>query len=289
MSVFVRDCTRLLAVAAIGLLSCTSAQANLAITPSGTNNSTTTLTGGTTADRAAAHSLSIGPASGPIAPTLGAQVVATTRYTSNAAADRGSSTSGGSAVAQVNTSYVVSFAIPNPGAGRVYDVKLDTVIRGGLTAREDSTLNQGGSGLSRLTSITSSIANLSVVYGGGQLQQGGTSNTTGVEISVNDARTHTITGLSGANTVTVSFSWATRAESPQNLVGGDEHAARFGINDVLGGMNPDNYPGAPARNINLDGHFVTATVTITAIPEPSSAVLAVSGLVGLCGIRRRRR
>lgn len=273
-------------VMAVALAAEQASQAALLITPTGTNNSTTTLTGGAGVDRAAQSALTLSAAgfNGGVI-TIGSTATTSTRYTSSAAADRGAATGGSTAVGQVNTNYTVNFNIADPGTGYLYDVDISAVIRGALRAREDGVAS--GSGLARLTSITSSNAALSVAYGGGQLQQGGTSNTTGVEISVNDTRNTTISGLSGAQNIALTFSWTTRAESPQNLIGGDEHAALFGINDIHGGNNTDNYPGSPARTQANDGHFVTATVRVTQVPEPSSALLALSGLVSLFGFRRR--
>lgn len=275
-------------VFAISVAANHAAFAALLITPTGTNNSTTTLTGGGGGDRAAQSALTLSAAgfNGGVI-TIGSTATTSTRYTSSAAADRGAATGGSTAVAQVNTNYTVNFAIADPGAGYLYDVDISAVIRGGLRARDDGVGGTSGGGLARITSITASNAALSVAYGGGQIQQGGTSNTSGVETGINDTRNTTISGLSGAQNISLTFTWATRAESPQNLIGGDEHAALFGINDIHGGNNTDNYPGTPARTQANDGHFVTATVRVTQVPEPSSALLALCGLVGMAGFRRR--
>lgn len=67
---------------------------------------------------------------------------------------------------------------------------------------------------------------------------------------------------------------------------GDEVSVRLGRAGTLTGVAADDYPGAGARVLADDGIFARVTVTLTAVPEPSTGALLA---LGLLGVRRSAR
>lgn len=287
-----RTATPLFAALAL-LLGASAAKATpiLNINTTGVNNTTTSLTGGGSGDRAAAHNLTFSGA-GPVAVSLGATLTASSRYVSNVAADRGSALSGGTANATANTNYTVQFTIdPGTISAKVqYTVDIDTLLRGWLTAVDDSGIGSSSGGSSVISNVTAKVntVNNPTLSLASAANIGGTSGTN--DVAINKAGGISLGPFTGVNVFTLQFTWTTTATSPQNVAGGDEHAVRLGAPGPLGGASADDYPGPNNRNINNDGHFVNVTATIVAVPEPSTLAMAtVAGLgIAFFGWRRRR-
>lgn len=263
------------------------------------NASTITLTGSASGDRAAAQSVSVLDAGGSAPDVIGNTIDFVTRYVSNAAADRAAATGGSTHRATVDTNYTVTVTVSGAFSGQQWTAVIGTNLRGGLTALDDAS-GTSGSGNASVSNVTGKLnggtdALLSLTT---SANQGGTSSTSGTQVNVNASNSKSVTGT-GNGVFTLNFTFSSTASSPQSLLGGDEHAARFGINDVLGGASADNYagPSGASRPNGLsndpalgDGHWVTGVLTVNTVPEPSTLALAGIGAIGLglAAWRRRR-
>jgi hypothetical protein len=270
------------AAAVLGLASGASAVTMSA--PTLTNNTTFTLTGGAASDRAA------------VSGTQNISSTATafsTRYWTSDAADRGVAASGGTAVAQTNANYTITFTVTHTN-GINYQIDIATSLLGALTVKDD------GAGLSASGSASVGPVAGSKTGGGaltgslalaGTTSAGGTSNTSGVDTAISRTSTATIfaVGTGAAQTYTLTFSFTAAANAVQNLTGSDEEGVRLGrataTATLLSGATTGDYAGSPARNGLNDGHFVNVTVT----PEPGTLLLVGSGLLGLVFAGKRKR
>jgi hypothetical protein len=252
-----------------------------------TNNSTTSGAAGNGIAQSAVAVIS----GGGSAPDIINNVVAgSTRYSFGSAADNGAN-SGADAIT-LNSSYNVPFSVSAPGYV-VYSVIITTSLRGGLTVVDDYGLGNGTSGIASITNVTGS-SNVEGVQA--QLGLASAANRTGSsgsdQTDVNIGNTYTISGLSGNQLRTLTFTWSSTSNSPSNssiLDNSDEVGVRFGIGGIQGSNAADDYPGTGARVQANDGHFVSIEVQVTAVPEPSSSALAAFGACGLAMAARRRR
>lgn len=98
--------------------------------------------------------------------------------------------------------------------------------------------------------------------------------------------------VSLAQSFTLRFTFTTSAQSPQNVGGGDEAAARFGANGPLSGATADDYPG-PGDVVDRiqanDGHFVNVQATLLTVPEPGTLMLLGAGCAGIAVAGGRKR
>jgi hypothetical protein len=255
-----------------------------------TDNTVTTLTGGGSGDRAQGRSL-VTTLAGQFTPdAINAMVNASTRFASTVAADRGSSTSGGTAVAQNAVNYAISFSVTPDFAASLYKIDISTLIFGAASARDDHS-GVGSSGVASMTNVSGFLDNnpnagLNLVSAA---TRNGTNNTSGQDTQFSANNLLSLGPFSGPQNFTLRFTMTMRAESPQNFIGGDEQAVRMGISDPLAGSSPDNYPGNPARVLANDGHFVSIKATILEVPEPSTYALAAMSFVSLGAVALRRR
>lgn len=220
-----------------------------------TNNTSFSFSGDG-GNRNAASSVSITNGGGTAANSLGSTLTGQVRYISNTAADTPIFES---ASATTNSNYNFSFSVTAPSSV-YYTVAIDTRLTGGLTAVDDTGVSSGGTAnVSNVSGALNSVGNASLGLSTAASQGG-----TGSEAMTNVNATSSLNlGVFNTNTTNnLQFSWQTFASSPNNILGGDEHASRFGLNDVLGGADADNYPGNPGRDISQDGHFATITVTV---------------------------
>lgn len=259
------------------------------------NNTAPTLSGGGSGDRAQNNTLTTTNSGTSTPDALLATVVAGTRFTANVAADRGSSTSGGTATASLAVNYTVNFSVtPDVLHPLVqYTVTIDTSILGAATALDDAS-GTGGSGNANITNVAGFLgvnpnANLSLANAA---SQGGTSSTSGVQSQTSGSNQLVLGPFTGVQNLSVRFTWNMSASSPQGFViGGDETSVRLGGSGPLGGASADEYPGIGGRNQANDGHFVNITATMVSVPEPSTMIMAGMAGLGLvvCGRRRSRR
>ncbi len=289
MKSVVRNFGSLLAAVAMGGLFATSVQSALVLNVS-TSNSSVSSFAGPSGDRAATNSLSITNAGGSVPDTLASFVTGATRYTSNVAADRPVAFSGGTARATMNTDYTVTVTTNAP-LTHTYDLVVNTSILGELTLLDDTSVGNGTAVISDVTGrLNGNVTGGLGLAGIAESFSVGTGVNAAEERNKFAANSINLGSFTGPQSFALRFTFSTEARSPQHALGGDEAAVRLGSSGPLGGANADEYPGpgdVVDRNQSLDGHFVTVIATITAVPEPSSALLLLSCLAGCVGIRRR--
>jgi hypothetical protein len=279
------------ATAALVLAASTPAQAISISITSIVDNTGVTLTGGGSGDRAQAHSVSATNPGTFVADALNATVNAASRYIGNVAADRGSAFSGGTANATLNVNYTVNFQITpdNLDAFHTYTVAIGTNMLGAATQLDDASgVSNGG---------TATITNVSGFLGvnpnaglnlASAASQGGTSSTSGAATQFSANNLLNLGPFSGVQNLSVRFTWAMTATSPQAVNGGDETSVRLGASGPLGGASADSYPGVGNRTQANDGHFVNIAATMVTVPEPSTFILAGMAGVGIVLAARRR-
>lgn len=272
----------------------------ITLTVSVTDSSGIVYGGSVAGDRQAAESVSALDNGGSAADSIGNSIDFVTRYISTAAADRASNSGGGTQTATINSNYTVTFTVSGAYSGEQWTATIGTTLRGGLTALDDATGGIGGGGTASVTNVTGKLNGTtdSLLSLASSASQGGTSSTSGTQVNVNASNSKIVTGT-GNGSFTLNFTWTSLASSPQNLLGGDETGARFGYNNPLGGASADDYPGpsGASRPNGLstnpalgDGHWVTGSLVVNTVPEPSTLALAGIGALG-CGLAawRRRR
>ena len=266
---------------AFGLILGSSAQA---LTISGV---TITVDGDNTADDAAppGHSganntsaTSIITSGGTVVDAVAASVSAETRYASNVWADGSFNT-----VNAVTTSaYTLSLSV-SADPGTFYDITIGSLFQGILTRVDDSFFGESEASVSAVTvEINGSV---SVPHStSAQLLALGYYDATE---SFSESGSSSLTGLTGTTTLNFVVDWTSSADNTE----GDEAAVLLGLDEAggpVGGVSAGEYGSLPsARDLNDDGHFITVSATVTAIPEPGTLVLLGMGLAGLAAHRRR--
>lgn len=234
---------------------------------------------------------------------LGNSVSVATRLASLTLADKDSNTN---TIQSANTqnatvNYTLTISIPDPGAGVVYDLVIDTSRIGELTVLNEST-GHGGNATLTLGAVTATYAGPGTPVGSNNLaaasytSPNSNNNTEWFHTAVNQSGSVLVSGLTGAQVITLGFSWAQNVTSINagglfNNGQGDDGAIR------LGGFHSTNassglYPGANGRDQAGDGHFVTVTATVTeivVIPEPSTLAMTLVAGLGLAIFGWRRR
>lgn len=280
--------SKLLTVAAIGLAACGSAQAALVVNVASTSNSSSTT--GVAGNGIFQSSISITNAGGSTPLVLNNSVTAATRFASGSAADNGSN-SAADTVTGVGD-YTATFSVNLP-VGYLYRIDIVSRLTGGLTVVDDYALGNGTNGIASVGNVTGDLnavnqATLNLATTASRNGSGGSDQT-----AVNQSNTYTqlnIAGTGAAQNYAIRIRFNQTSNSLANTStfdNSDEVGTRFGIGNIQGSNAADDYPGVGTRDINNDGHFLTFTAQITQVPEPSSALLVLSSLVGLVGFRRR--
>jgi PEP-CTERM motif len=235
---------------------------------------------------------------------VGTNLDARTRYASITSTDTGSFSLGQVVAATAN--YKITFSVTAP-ANVVYDLTIDTSRVGAFTLIDDTALNGPtradlGAVTGQLGGVTNAglgLADLANVDGAGNTNIG-TVNT-----PFNQTSQLVLTGLSGNQSFTLDFAWtslvysnpgsnttSTNSSNGAFVFGGDEAAVRMGLagsaTSISGGITADDYPGAGSRTAANDGHFVGIGLHVTAVPEPTTALLIGAGVAGLAWSGRRR-
>jgi len=181
--------------------------------------------------------------------------------------------------------YTITLSILG-GLGENWQLIIDTSRVGALTIINDG----NGSASATLGAVTGGATGGALTGSLGLAAVGTTTNAGVATTSPNTPFAQTSSalltgvGTGAVQTVTLSFSWTAGTTSTRQGNNGDEAAVRMGQTSTATFYTADDYPGAGARTQALDGHFVSATL----IPEPETAFLLASGLLGLGWSSRRR-
>lgn len=181
--------------------------------------------------------------------------------------------------------YTITLQI-SAGLGESWQLLLDASRVGALTVVHDG----GGSASATLGALTG-IAAGGTLSGSLSLPAVGTATnsgapTTSVDTPFSQLSSAVLSGVGtgGVQVVSLRFQWAAGTTSTRGGNNGDEAAVRMGLTSTASFYDADDYPGPGGRTQSGDGHFVTALL----IPEPETALLLTSGLLGLAWSSRRR-
>jgi hypothetical protein len=240
-----------------------------------------TANGGNTADVTNAtteflSSTAVLGSGGSVANVLGNTVTAQTQYVLTNGSDAGgAATIGMSATSDYSMDFTVD------GNGAEYSITIDTSRVGAFTLVDD-----GGSSKTASASMGAVTGASNLLGGVGSLDLGalaGVTSGTDQNVVFNQNGTITYFGLTGSTFVSLDFIWTSDTSSSPL-----EAAIRMGLAGSLAAMTADDYPGVGSRAIGTDGHFVGITAMVTAVPEPTTALLLSLGLIGLTVQGRRR-
>jgi|694.fasta_scaffold01259_11 hypothetical protein len=288
MKRFFGNFSKLLTVAVIGLAACGSAQANLVVAVASTSNSSSTT--GVAGNGVFNTAVSITNAGGLTSLVLNNSVTAATRFASGSAADNGSNSAADTVTGVAD--YTATFSVNLP-VGYLYRIDIGSRLTGGLTVVDDYALGNGTNGIASVGNVTGDLnaVNEATLNLTTTASQGGSSGSS--QTAVNQSNTYTQLNIAGTGAnqnyaVRIRFNQTSNSQTNTSTFdNSDEVGTRFGIGNIQGSNAADDYPGVGGRDINNDGHFLTFTAQITQVPEPSSALLVLSSLVGLVGFRRR--
>ncbi len=257
------------------------------IAVAGTNSPDDTVTSHTNNTSAT----SILAAGGIVADTVAANVSAKTRYASNLWADAGLFDPAENVI--TTNSYDMSLSV-NAGTGITYDIDIETVFQG-ILVREDEDggcffcTQQSAAGVSAVQVEINSVVSVPHATSAQLLALGYYD----ASVAFSELGNSSLTGLTGTTNLSFNVIWTSNADNTE----GDEAAVLLGLDEAgspIGGVTGGEYgnltgPGSPgdARDMNLDGHFIEVIATVTAIPEPSTALLLATGLA-IIAVRRRR-
>lgn len=282
-------------VAALGLaqhasalsISVGSAAMNGSNTATGkTDNLGSNIFGETGAYSENASSLTTLNAGGSAADTIGSTVSAGTRYAAVLAADTGQNNS---INRTATSSYSITFTV-SAAPTAMYELTIDTSRIGALTRVDDT--NTSRSAIYTMGAVSGTVdAVADAALGLASLGFNESINTS-KDTPFNQTNQLVISGLTGTHTITLSFAWTSTVNLPTATAatGNDEIAIRLGIAGTqTTRVSAEDYPGAGARVMNNDGHFVTIGAEVTNIvPEPGTLAMLGIGLAGIARAGRKR-
>ncbi len=202
----------------------------------------------------------------------------TTRYAMVVGADVGNRPT---ATENMTSSYQISFDV-TADAGAAWYVILDASRMGALSIVSDGAQGSAIASLGGLTATSSGAGTLTGSLDMAALTPITSGATTDSPFSQFSSAVLSGTGTGAAQTITLGFDWTASAQSTRSGNNGDEAAVRMGLTSAATGFTADDYPGLGSRSMAGDGQFVSAML----VPEPVSAVLLASGLIGLAMFRR---
>jgi len=251
-------------------------------------NTATGVTGGSNRHSSYDSQVSITNAGTSNADLVGNSVVAQTRYASTQTSDDNGFLAGGADLT-ATANYEVKFTVTPSILGEVYDLQIDTARIGAFVIRNEGT----GGASNHLTDVTGTFSAPNQSLNSLPSLPGLDSNSTVVQ-DINQSNSTVIPGLTGAMQYTLTFTWQGVTHSSNGLSNADETVILMGLDTRISSDvgAADDYPGTSGRtNPAGDGHFVTITATVAAVPEPSTVILALVGIsgVGLVGLRRKCR
>jgi cysteine-rich repeat protein len=181
------------------------------------------------------------------------------RYKATDSSDSGAF--GGDKTESLTSDYTITVTVTAPGA-YYFDVatqllgQLDVVYDGGLT---------GGS--ADISAVTGSQTGGTAILSGslslndpGSCSIGGGS-TSSCHLPFNQTGSARIFGISNGAPVAHTLRFQFNASAFSAAASGHEAAMRLGIQSRDGTNGASQYPGDNSRNVDLDGHFVTVTLT----------------------------